>query len=439
MVDSQKIEGSQQFSNQLFYRVYLILVVCIIIIGSFLDFFINKIDTDEYIDELINLHQPTFLLITDTLLNKDITVWEDEIRRLSQLTKLNLSLLEKKDFATNPELLNQLSSGRVVNLYGEKDTISLYQQLEKTAYIVEIETTDHGDGGNNFSWIPIIFYTLIAFVIFLLIQPFAKQLMQLKSAALKIGTGDFSTRLTMPRSSSLYPIAEAFDTMTGEIETLMLRQRDLTNAVSHELRTPLARMKFAFEELEVYSKKSHWQENINEMRLDVAELENLIDEMLLYAQANQIKEFEKKDVRVLELIDDLIQSQQAKTIEILKTIDGNIDLNTIIVADVHSLFRALSNVLRNSISFSKNFCCVDVSLKLNTITITITDDGPGINNEIINRIFEPFVKIDNSDRKSGYGLGLAIAKSIITKHNGIITVTNGKEKGACFSITIPCN
>ncbi len=435
MVVKSQANETQNFSNQLFYRAYFALVLCIIIIGSLLDFFINQTDSDAYIKDVIKSHQPVFALIQNSLDQQEHKLWHSEIDRLSQLTQLNISLLNLKNFASNEELMQQLATGITLSLYDENDTISLYQQINNTAYIIEIDTTEHKM--TNFSWIPILFYSLIALVIFLLIQPFAKQLMCLKAAAIKIGKGDFATRLTMPKNSTLFPIADAFDTMTQEIENLMLRQRDLTNAVSHELRTPLARLKFAFEALEIHSQDHKWIENINEMRLDVTELENLIDEMLLYAQANQIEEIEEKNIRIIELVNDLVQSVHEKTIEITINHDKNINIETIILGDEHSLFRALSNILRNSISFAEKQCHINVSINAKSLTINIIDDGPGINADIIERIFEPFIKIDNIKRKSGYGLGLAIAKSIISKHNGQITVSNNLNKGACFSVSFP--
>jgi two-component system OmpR family sensor kinase/two-component system sensor histidine kinase RstB len=433
-----KTDSSDQTSNSLFYKASIILIVSIVIIGTSLDYLINRSETEVYYQRIVELNKPLMLLINDRLQRHPQAKWQQQIADINSVFNLSVSLFEIAEFAGDEAIITDLAKGNIVSLFGNEDDLSLYMQIIDSPFVLELDTQSKSLT-KAARWIPLLFYILIIMVVYVLTRPFTRQLLSLKRAAKKIGKGDFSTRLTMPKNSTLFPIADAFDTMTAEIETLMLRQRDLTNAVSHELRTPLARLKFAFEALEIQSQDQEWIENIDEMRSDVIELEKLIDEMLLYAQANQIKKFEKKEIRVLELVQDLIASMHSGKIKIIKNMDATINLQTIIFADEHLLFRALSNILRNSISFSKDQCRMDVMINNKKLSIKIIDDGPGIDNKIKNRVFEPFVKIDTSNRKSGYGLGLAIAKNIINKHKGTISVTNTEHHGACFSIELPIN
>lgn len=429
---------SNQSPNALFYKVSILLIFSIIVIGSLLDYLINQQEIETSYKEIIEANKPLVHIINERLQRLPLTLWHQEISHINSASNLSISLIEITEFSSNERVFNDLSAGLFVSLYGKDDVLSLYCQISNSSLVLEIETQAYPISQTS-RWIPILFYLLIIIVIYLLTRPFTKQLIRLKNAAKQIGMGDFSSRLTMAKSSTLYPIADAFDTMTAEIEKLMHRQRDLTNAVSHELRTPLARLKFAFEELEVKSKNSEMVENINDMRSDVIELEKLIDEMLLYAQANQIKKFEKKQVKVLGLINRLIEELYTDKIKLIKDIGVEINSQTIINADEHLLFRALSNVLRNSISYSKFECRIEVHLVKRNLEIKIIDDGPGIDSKILIRIFEPFVKLDSLKRKSGYGLGLAIAHNIIKKHDGDVRVKNLNPHGACFSIEIPLN
>ena len=431
-----KSSSLAQLSSVLFYKVYLVLVISIIIIGSILDYFINQIDNASYFQHQIDLYKPILILINDKLSDspaKDIQTKADE---LAKQFDLSLSLLELNGFAGDKSITTELSSGEIVTLYNIDDSLSLYLQINNSRYILELEVEEKQIDIKT-RWVPLIFYLLIAFVVFLMTRPFANQLMKLKKAAINIGQGNFDTRLTMPKNSTLYPISDAFDTMTQEIDTLMTRQRDLINAVSHELRTPLARLKFAFEELSSHSEDDNWINNINEMRADVTELELLIDEMLRYAEAVQIDAFSKKPVYLKRLINDLFQSMRPGEINLGKYFTNAINSDFIIYGDEHSLFRALSNILRNSISFAETKCNIEVSSLKNKIIINISDDGPGIESKLVKRIFEPFVKLNTKKRKSGYGLGLAIAKNIITKHKGEIRIVQGNLKGACFQIIFP--
>jgi two-component system OmpR family sensor kinase/two-component system sensor histidine kinase RstB len=436
MHGSDEMKDTYRFSVRLFYRVYIVLVVCIIIIGTLLEYIINEYDFQDSQQYITNTHKNLLNLVVYKLSKFDQSEWMNEIRLISKQTNLQLFLFNKETLAADEATLNELSKGEILGLFNDKDVLSLYMQINHSPYIIELEVNEKVIT-NDFQWVPIVFYSLIALVIFLLIHPFAKQLLQLKSAAYKIGQGEFSTRLISAKGSTLSPIVDAFDTMTKEIEKLVTRQRDLTNAVSHELRTPLARLKFAFEDLEIQSTDKSWVNDINEMRNDVIELETLIDEMLGYAEATQIEDFVRSDIHVMSLINDLTHSMYPDNITLKKCFDDSINKQTVIQADEHFIFRALSNILRNSISFAEQLCIVDVTRIDDFIHIRISDDGPGIDSELKDRIFDPFYKVNNKNRHSGYGLGLAIAKSIIIKHEGTVQFVKGELKGACVLITLP--
>jgi signal transduction histidine kinase len=427
---------SQQLSGKLFYRVYFVLVICIILIGTFLDSFINQTEIEQDSHYLKKLYKPAFVLISERLKNTSSNQWKNEITQLSSLLEFPINLFHIEDFSTNQEFISSLSNTNIIGLYDENDSLSLYMRVENSQYIIEIETLKKGSN-KGMRWIPIVFYLLIALVLFILVQPFARQLLQLRAAAIRFGKGNFSTRITMPKSSTLYPITDAFDTMTREIESLMLRQRDLTNAVSHELRTPLARLKFSFELLESSISDEKTLEDINHMRDDVDELELLVNEMLCYAEANQIKDYAKNNIIIIEFIDKILNDIEPNGLNLVKNIHKSIHPKTIIHGDEFSLIRALSNIIRNSISFAESTCHTMATVKNNTLSILISDDGPGIDEKFKNQLFDPFFKIDNIKRKSGSGLGLAIAKTIIKKHKGSIQIVNGELKGACFEIKLP--
>ena len=426
----------QQLSSKLFYRVYIILVISIVLIGSLLQYIDNYNSSYNEQQQLVDRYRPLINLTLNSLYQIDQQNWHKEIKKLSNVTKLKLNLLKKSDFSTNKELFDELSKGAILDLYDEDDNLSLYKQIDNSPYVLEIDTITT-NFSLPFNWIPFVFYLLIALVVFLLIQPFTKQLLKLKEAAKKIGNGEFSTRLVMPQNSTLYPIADAFDTMTKEIEKLVIRQRDLTNAVSHELRTPLARLKFAFAELEDHLVEKEWLDNISGMQEDVNELEKLIDEMLCYAEANQIKDFNKENVYVINFINELVDNARPGAINLHTSFSKEITESTQFSIEEHNFFRALSNIIRNALSYAKSECLIQLSQQENFLVIKIMDDGVGISPGDESNIFLPFYKINNEKRAKGYGLGLAIAKSIIEKHKGKITLTSGILKGACFQISIP--
>jgi two-component system NtrC family sensor kinase len=97
----------------------------------------------------------------------------------------------------------------------------------------------------------------------------------------------------------------------------------------------------------------------------------------------------------------------------------------------------ISNILVNASQAmsGKGNICVQTSKKENGIEITITDTGPGIQDDIISKIFEPLI----SSKTTGTGLGLAISKRLVYAHKGTITVKNEEGGGATFTIFLPDN
>ncbi|MEX2365610.1 MAG: ATP-binding protein, partial [Pseudohongiellaceae bacterium] len=89
--------------------------------------------------------------------------------------------------------------------------------------------------------------------------------------------------------------------------------------------------------------------------------------------------------------------------------------------------------------YANNIISIQVQLNNFQITIRICDDGPGIPENMTHSIFEPFSRQDTSRDKSsgGYGLGLAIARRIMQRHRGSISVSNSSPKGACFTLQWP--
>lgn len=428
--------SNDQLPIKLFYKFYVLLVLCIIVIGSSLDYIIDHFESNQELNYLIKTYKPSILMISDQLSRVDHSLWPQKIAKISQDFDIKLSLYKTEDFSYDQSFMSALTEQSIVGLFDNNNDLSLYFHIPNSQNILELSTFPH-HFNNHSQWVTITFYILIAMVVFLIIHPFARQLLRLKAASTQFGQGDFSTRLTMPKNSSLYPIADAFDTMTQEIETLMLRQRDLTNGVSHELRTPLARLKFSFESVESDCRDPVVLQSIDEMREDVKELEQLINEMLRYAEVNHIEDFIKKNIPILPLIEHLMLQSKTEHILLTKKLAHDINENTIINADEHFLFRALSNIMRNALSFAKSRCEIATSIHKKDLIVTIADDGPGIDDQHKDRLFDAFFTINHNQRKEGFGLGLAIAHNIIKKHRGTIELIDHPFNGACFRITLP--
>jgi signal transduction histidine kinase len=111
-------------------------------------------------------------------------------------------------------------------------------------------------------------------------------------------------------------------------------------------------------------------------------------------------------------------------------------------ADTVRLKQVLMNLISNAIKYSpmKSEIIVGASRRKNNIIVEVRDNGRGISEEFLNHIFEPYFQINNNrDGKSGLGLGLPIAKSIVELHGGHVWVKSKIGEGSTFSFSIPCD
>jgi two-component system phosphate regulon sensor histidine kinase PhoR len=121
------------------------------------------------------------------------------------------------------------------------------------------------------------------------------------------------------------------------------------------------------------------------------------------------------------------------------TIQSNLSDIPQVQADQERIQQVLTNIIHNAVKFTSNAgeIKVETVADTNSVTVKISDNGPGISREDLPRIFERFFKADKSRSGGGSGLGLAIAKHIIQAHNGQIWVESQEGKGSTFAFSLP--
>jgi signal transduction histidine kinase len=214
---------------------------------------------------------------------------------------------------------------------------------------------------------------------------------------------------------------------------------DMLSDISHQIKTPISAITIMAELLEA-------PELIDEQRLDYADkidkqakrITWLIRNLLTQAQLQaDVLELKKESVFVKDILQDIQDS-----LEIMAEIKGvqlicETDDNICIVCDKHWMTEALLNITKNSVEHTNEGGTVKVQVVQDIIAshIHVTDDGEGIDSEHLPHIFERFYKADNASVNS-VGIGLAMAKQIILKQNGTITVTSEKGKGTDFYVKL---
>ncbi|MCG9695829.1 ATP-binding protein [Shewanella sp. Isolate11] len=272
----------------------------------------------------------------------------------------------------------------------------------------------------------LFFYLSLALVALIWVWPLSRDLKTLKRATEEFGQSNWDTQITLPPSSQVQPLATTFNEMAKHIRELIENQKHLSNAVSHEIRTPLARLKFAMALIPQYclpeSDPQRRDAFLEEMKLDIKEMENLLQELLTYASL----ESQRKSIQIERC--DLTKITRQTILRLQKLNPTPITFDTQakqlqVMGDAALIERALQNLIINAQRFAATTIRVQLNSQNKLIELSVIDDGPGINSEDQQQIFEPFYRsksVQNGNK--GHGLGLAIIKRIMERHYGKVTL-----------------
>lgn len=225
------------------------------------------------------------------------------------------------------------------------------------------------------------------------------------------------------------------------IEDMVEEQKRFIGDASHELRTPLATLKT---ELEVGLRKKGITKEAKEILQsnleEVDKMSYLTDKLL------HLSSFEGNELIIIPLsLKEVLVEAISKVTKLAKNkqIIINSDLTEVSThANLNSLLEAFGTILDNAIKYSPKESQVNVRLVKagNKAVITIEDFGIGISEKELPFIFKRFYRADTARTKekvAGFGLGLAIAKTVIENHHGTITVKSTPDQGTTFTITLP--
>ena len=281
-------------------------------------------------------------------------------------------------------------------------------------------------------------FAIVAVLVFFWVRPFWRELMTLRRAADDVGAGRFETRATVGRHSPLRPLAEAFNTMTQQVASLLQSHRTLTSAVSHELRTPIARLRFSHSLAREESGAEGKDRFLARMERDIADIDALTTELLDYAKLERgAPRLAVESVPAEPWLEDVLADARAddevmgRKVEIRSEVDVE-DLR----CEPRYMARAVVNLLRNALLHAHSTVRVSLARDNDHTVIHVDDDGSGISPADRERLFEPFVRLDRTRGRDsgGFGLGLAIVRQVARWHGGDATITESPLGGARVSI-----
>jgi two-component system sensor histidine kinase RstB len=279
----------------------------------------------------------------------------------------------------------------------------------------------------------------VALAIALLLRPVARQLRHVEHAAQAIAAGDLTARVDERRVRAARPLAHAFNHMASRTEALVRTQRELLQAVSHELRTPLSRIRFAAELIETAADDEQRKQRLQSLEAATEELDELVGELLRYVRLETSPpQLHLEPIALRKALGDLIPKHAALHPSVRFDVSESIGEEQVVVAERAGLHRAVGNLLSNAGRFAKSRVSISAAAVANGATIIdIDDDGEGIPEADRERVFEPFVRLQDSAPASGVGLGLALVKRIVAQHGGSVQALTSPLGGCRIRTTWP--
>jgi len=266
----------------------------------------------------------------------------------------------------------------------------------------------------------------------------ASPLRKLALAVDGFGRGDLSIRVNSSRRDEIGALGMAFDGMAARIEKLVTSERRLLQDVSHELRSPLARLRVAAELV----RTDHDREaSVCHLIKEIDRLTHLVSALLEVAREEDDTSFnDLKEIRLDTILSEVVEDcrLEARARGCCINFGGNQHIAT--TGNGELLRRAVENIVRNAIYYTPQDSAVDVNLEATEgiAKIAVRDYGPGVPEDLLRKIFEPFFRTDESrsDSTGGVGLGLSIAHRAIALHHGHLWAKNANP-GLLLQIELP--
>ncbi|MEL6343226.1 MAG: ATP-binding protein [Myxococcota bacterium] len=250
----------------------------------------------------------------------------------------------------------------------------------------------------------------------------------------RVASGDLDHRL--PESSDVAgQIGETFNQMADQVQSLVEGQRNLMAAVSHELRTPLARMRLQIALIRDITDDAG---RLDALEADVAEIDALVEELLESARLERgFIALSLGEVRLFDLFAEALGGVDLGDRDISLQVPDDLA----VMADRRRLLRAVSNLLSNIARYTPADTSVELSARRveEQVVVVVADDGPGVREADLARLFDPFFRAEGSRSKAtgGLGLGLMLVRQIVEAHNGGIVAQANGEKGLRVVLTLP--
>ncbi|MBK0093281.1 MULTISPECIES: HAMP domain-containing sensor histidine kinase [Erwiniaceae] len=286
-----------------------------------------------------------------------------------------------------------------------------------------------------FAWLQLLTLSLIALAVPLLLLSLyftnrvVRPIRRLAKATDAISRGEWSVNLPLVGPRESRDLTRSFNMMQQRLARHLEGQTRMLASMSHDFNTPLTELRLQIELLEAEEAREDMLESLNE-------LQNMVSETLNFIRDETVQE-QTCPCNLSQLIGDMCQRYEQRGHKVRWQTPGNV----IIHCRPHAIKRALSNLIENALTYAG-----DATLALKSVdsmvTIAVMDKGPGIAEPMLDRAFEPFVRLEAQHAApahfgGGLGLGLSIARACAHAHGGELLLQNLSPTGLSATMVLP--
>ncbi len=286
--------------------------------------------------------------------------------------------------------------------------------------------------------------SLFYFETYMLNHPFGAEVSEIQKNILKGISAQilFAFILSLVTASAFFFNYKSLKKM----ETLNTLRNDFISNITHELKTPVSTVSVALEALKNYNRMND-QDRRTEY-LDIAckemdRLDNLVTQVLNTSMLDDQNQFIKlEEVDLITLSREVLNSMQVRFSQQKAKVEFQVKNEACFLnLDKLHIQGVIINLLDNSLKYAVNNPVIRIKIEQNvsSVLLTVSDNGQGIPEKYLSRIFDKFFRVPKGDNHNvkGYGLGLSFAKLVMKYHSGSISVRNLSEGGCEFTLTFP--
>lgn len=261
----------------------------------------------------------------------------------------------------------------------------------------------------------------IALASYPLVRRLTGRLERLRESVERMGGGDLATRAQVEGRDEIAGLATSFNDAAGKIESLVEAHRTLLANASHELRTPLSRIRLGVEMF----RSTGEEDRLANVETDIRQLDRLIDEILTLSRLDAAEAPMEPGIDLLGLV-----AEEGARMGV------DVEGQSVIVAGNRDLLRRLvRNLVENALRHGAPPVEVRIGTEGDTVTLTVSDGGGGIDPAERGRVFERFQRGAGKQNVEGYGLGLPLVRQIAEAHGGQVGIVAGKS--SAMVVTLP--